>query len=150
MFNEEGGIQKVLSNERGTTSNILPLFVDPSLNWNDIAWFKSITNLPIILKGVQRWEDAVRAWCHGCAGIVLSNHGGRQLDFAPSPIEILPEVIDALKREGCNLKNDFDVYIDGGIRRGSDIFKALALGAKGVGIGRPALVRYIIIFCSFY
>ncbi|KAI7849585.1 FMN-dependent dehydrogenase-domain-containing protein [Circinella umbellata] len=114
--------------------------IDPSLSWKDIAWFKSITKMPIFLKGVQCWEDAVLAWRHGCQGIVLSNHGGRQLDFAPSPIEILPEVIDALKREGCDPKKDFDVYIDGGIRRGSDIFKAIALGARGVGIGRPSLV----------
>ena len=96
--------------------------------------------MPIFLKGVQCWEDAVLAWKYGCQGVVLSNHGGRQLDFAPSPIEILPEVIDALKREGCDPKKNFDIYIDGGIRRGSDIFKAIALGAKGVGIGRPSLV----------
>ncbi|KAI9248255.1 FMN-dependent dehydrogenase-domain-containing protein [Phascolomyces articulosus] len=120
------------SNQRGS-------IIDPSLTWTDITWFKSITKMPIILKGIQRWEDAVEAYKRGCAGVVLSNHGGRQLDFAPSPIEILPEVIDALKREGCDPKKDFDVYIDGGIRRGSDIFKAIALGAKGVGIGRPSL-----------
>ncbi|KAI9255821.1 FMN-dependent dehydrogenase-domain-containing protein [Phascolomyces articulosus] len=114
-------------------------FIDPSLNWKDVAWFKSITKMPIIIKGVQSAEDAVIAWKLGCAGVVLSNHGGRQLDFAPSAVEILPEVIDALKREGCDPKKDFDVYIDGGIRRGSDIFKAVALGAKGVGIGRPFL-----------
>ncbi|KAI7859890.1 hypothetical protein BDC45DRAFT_431869 [Circinella umbellata] len=114
-------------------------FIDPSLNWKDVAWFKSITKMPIIIKGIQTAEDAVLAWKYGCAGVVLSNHGGRQLDFAPSAVEILPEVIDALKREGCDPKKDFDVYIDGGIRRGSDIFKAVALGAKGVGIGRPFL-----------
>ncbi|KAI9497419.1 FMN-dependent dehydrogenase-domain-containing protein [Zychaea mexicana] len=113
--------------------------VDPSLNWSDIAWFKSITKMPIILKGIQRYEDAVLAYKYGCAGVVLSNHGGRQLDFSPSPIEILPEVIDALKCEGCDPRKDFEVYVDGGIRRGSDIFKALALGAKGCGIGRPSL-----------
>ncbi|KAI8140846.1 FMN-dependent dehydrogenase-domain-containing protein [Fennellomyces sp. T-0311] len=112
-------------------------FIDPSLNWKDIAWFKSISKMPIIIKGVQCAEDALLAAKHGCQGVVLSNHGGRQLDFAPSAIEILPEVMDALKRE--NLDKDFEVYIDGGIRRGSDIFKAIALGAKGVGIGRPFL-----------
>lgn len=114
-------------------------FIDPSLNWKDIAWFKQITKMPIIIKGVQTPEDAVLAAKYGCQGIVLSNHGGRQLDFAPSAIEILPEVMDALKQEG--LDKNFEVYVDGGIRRGSDIFKALALGAKGVGIGRPFLVR---------
>ncbi|CAO3627949.1 unnamed protein product [Cunninghamella blakesleeana] len=112
-------------------------FIDPALNWDDIAWFKTITNLPIILKGVQTSEDTVLAAKAGCKGVVLSNHGGRQLDFAPSAIEILPEVMDALRAE--RLDEGFEVYIDGGIRRGSDIFKAIALGAKGVGIGRPAL-----------
>lgn len=113
-------------------------FIDPSLNWKDIEWFRSITKMPILLKGIQTAEDAVLAARHGCQGIVLSNHGGRQLDFAPSAIEILPEVMDALKAEG--LDKNFEVYVDGGIRRGTDIFKAIALGAKGVGIGRPALV----------
>ncbi|KAI9301928.1 FMN-dependent dehydrogenase-domain-containing protein [Cunninghamella echinulata] len=113
-------------------------FIDPSLNWDDIAWFRSITKMPIILKGVQTAEDTVLAAKAGCKGVVLSNHGGRQLDFAPSAIEILPEVMDALRAE--QLDQGFEVYVDGGIRRGSDIFKAIALGAKGVGIGRPALV----------
>lgn len=113
-------------------------FIDPSLCWDDIAWFKSITNMPILIKGIQTPEDAVLAAKYGCQGIVLSNHGGRQLDFAPSSIEILAETMEALKREG--LEKNFEVYIDGGIRRGSDIFKAIALGAKGVGIGRPFLV----------
>ncbi|CEP18022.1 hypothetical protein [Parasitella parasitica] len=114
-------------------------FIDPSLCWDDVAWFKSITNMPILIKGIQTPEDAVLAAKHGCQGVVLSNHGGRQLDFAPSSIEILAETMEALKREG--LDKDFEVYIDGGIRRGSDIFKAIALGAKGVGIGRPFLVN---------
>lgn len=112
-------------------------FIDPSLNWKDVEWFRSITKMPILLKGIQTAEDAVLAARHGCQGIVLSNHGGRQLDFAPSAIEILPEVMDALKAEG--LDKNFEVFVDGGIRRGTDIFKAIALGAKGVGIGRPAL-----------
>ncbi|KAI8089057.1 FMN-dependent dehydrogenase-domain-containing protein [Halteromyces radiatus] len=113
-------------------------FIDPSLCWDDIAWFRTITKMPILIKGVQTAEDAVLAAKAGCQGVVLSNHGGRQLDFAPSAIEILAEVMDALRAE-CLLDNGFEVYVDGGIRRGSDIFKAIALGAKGVGIGRPAL-----------
>ncbi|KAI8344929.1 FMN-dependent dehydrogenase-domain-containing protein [Blakeslea trispora] len=112
-------------------------FIDPSLCWDDVAWFKSITKMPILIKGIQTPEDAVLAAKHGCQGIVLSNHGGRQLDFAPSSIEILAETMEALKKE--NLDKGFEVYIDGGIRRGTDIFKAIALGAKGVGIGRPCL-----------
>jgi L-lactate dehydrogenase (cytochrome) len=114
-------------------------FIDPSLCWDDLTWFKSITKMPILIKGIQTAEDAVLAAKYGCQGVVLSNHGGRQLDFAPSSIEILAEVMEALKREGLD-NQGFEVYIDGGIRRGSDIFKAIALGAKGVGIGRPCLV----------
>ncbi|CAO3587108.1 unnamed protein product [Absidia cylindrospora] len=113
-------------------------FIDPSLCWDDIAWFRTVTNMPILIKGVQTADDAVLAAKAGCQGVVLSNHGGRQLDFAPSAIEILAEVMDALRAE-CLLDNGFEVYVDGGIRRGSDIFKAIALGATGVGIGRPAL-----------
>ncbi|KAG2207031.1 hypothetical protein INT46_001876 [Mucor plumbeus] len=112
-------------------------FIDPSLCWDDVAWFKSITKMPILIKGIQTPEDAVLAAKYGCQGVVLSNHGGRQLDFAPSSIEILAETMEALKREG--LDKNFEVYIDGGVRRGSDVFKAIALGAKGVGIGRPFL-----------
>ncbi|RCH99155.1 hypothetical protein CU098_006754 [Rhizopus stolonifer] len=112
-------------------------FIDPSLCWDDVAWLKSITKMPVLIKGVQTSEDAVLAAKYGCQGVVLSNHGGRQLDFAPSAIEILAETMEALRKE--KLDKDFEVYIDGGIRRGTDIFKAIALGAKGVGIGRPFL-----------
>ncbi|KAI8059998.1 uncharacterized protein B0P05DRAFT_581422 [Gilbertella persicaria] len=112
-------------------------FIDPSLCWDDVAWLKSITKMPVLIKGVQTPEDAVLAAKYGCQGVVLSNHGGRQLDFAPSAIEILAETMEALRKE--KLDKDFEVYIDGGIRRGTDIFKAIALGAKGVGIGRPFL-----------
>ncbi|RIA99266.1 FMN-dependent dehydrogenase-domain-containing protein [Glomus cerebriforme] len=112
-------------------------FIDTGLNWKDLEWFRSITKMPIILKGIQTPEDAILAAKYGCEGIVLSNHGGRQLDFARSGIEILPEVVEVLKKEG--FYNKMEVYVDGGIRRGTDIFKAIALGAKAVGIGRPLL-----------
>ncbi|CAG8808293.1 35858_t:CDS:1 [Gigaspora margarita] len=112
-------------------------FIDTSLNWNDLKWFRSVTSMPIVLKGIQTLEDAVLAVNHGCDGIVISNHGGRQLDFARSGIEILPEVVEGLKKQG--LLNKIEIYVDGGIRRGSDIIKAIALGAKAVGIGRPLL-----------
>ena len=114
-------------------------FIDPSLCWDDITWLKSITKLPIILKGVGCGLDTVMAYKAGCAGVVLSNHGGRQLDTARSGIEILPEAVDALYKNDSNWRSRFEVYVDGGIRRGSDIFKALALGATAVGIGRPVL-----------
>jgi len=114
-------------------------FIDPSLCWDDITWIQSITTLPIILKGVGCGLDTTMAYKAGCAGVVLSNHGGRQLDTARSGIEILPEAIDALYKHDTNWRSRFEVYVDGGIRRGSDIFKALALGATAVGIGRPVL-----------
>ncbi|RAO72477.1 uncharacterized protein BHQ10_008489 [Talaromyces amestolkiae] len=112
-------------------------FIDPSLSWKDIPWFKSITKMPIILKGVQCVEDVLRAVEAGVEGVVLSNHGGRQLDFARSGIEVLAEVMPILRERGW--ENKIEIFIDGGIRRGTDIIKALCLGAKGVGIGRPFL-----------
>lgn len=121
-------------------------FIDPSLSWEDIEWFKSLTNMPIVLKGIQTGEDAVLAAKSGVSGIVISNHGGRQLgmfhilsliDTSRSGIEVLEEAMSALAVEG--LDNSIEVFVDGGFRRGTDIFKALALGAKAVGIGRPFL-----------
>ncbi|TGJ82466.1 hypothetical protein E0Z10_g6312, partial [Xylaria hypoxylon] len=112
-------------------------FIDPSLSWADIPWFRSITKMPIVLKGVQRVEDVVKAVECGAQGVVLSNHGGRQLDFARSGVEVLAETMPVLRSMG--LENKIEVYIDGGVRRATDILKALCLGAKGVGIGRPFL-----------
>ncbi|CAG8593460.1 17203_t:CDS:1 [Funneliformis caledonium] len=128
--------EKDLRRDQGA-ARAISSFIDPSLNWKDLEWFRSITKLPIVLKGIQTSEDAILAAQYGCDGIVLSNHGGRQLDFARSGIEILPEIVEALKKEG--LYHKIEVYVDGGVRRGTDIFKAIALGAKAVGIGRPLL-----------
>ncbi|KAI9659886.1 MAG: hypothetical protein M1821_001238 [Bathelium mastoideum] len=113
-------------------------FIDPALSWADLPWFRSITRMPIVLKGVQRVEDVLRAVETGCVqGVVLSNHGGRQLDFARSGVEVLDEVMPALRERGW--ENKIEVFVDGGVRRATDILKALCLGAKGVGIGRPFL-----------
>ncbi|KAL2255635.1 hypothetical protein VTK26DRAFT_2975 [Humicola hyalothermophila] len=112
-------------------------FIDPSLSWNDIPWFQSITKMPIVLKGVQRVEDVLKAIELGVQGVVLSNHGGRQLEFARSAIEVLAETMPVLRERG--LENKIEIYIDGGVRRATDILKALCLGARGVGIGRPFL-----------
>jgi L-lactate dehydrogenase (cytochrome) len=123
--------------DQGTSAQ-LTSFIDPSLNWEDLAWFKSITKMPIILKGVQTKEDALKASRAGIRGIVVSNHGGRQLDAARSGIEVLGEVVPALKlANGGSLPQGFEIFVDGGIRRGSDVFKALAMGASAVGIGKP-------------
>ncbi|WWD03261.1 hypothetical protein V865_001312 [Kwoniella europaea PYCC6329] len=116
-------------------------FIDPSLNWNDLAELKEAAGeMKVILKGVQCWEDAVMAAEYGCDGVVLSNHGGRQLDFAPSPLTILPQVVSILKQRGyMTPSRPFEVFIDGGVRRATDVLKAIALGATAVGIGRPMI-----------
>merc|ERR1712078_188703 len=133
----QGEQKEEVKKDQGTTRAISS-FIDPSLNWDDIAWFKSITNMPIVLKGIQRADDAIKAVEYGVAGIVCSNHGGRQIDTCRSGVEILEEVMIALKEKHVDL-DKFHVYVDGGIRRGTDIFKCMALGAKGCGLGRPFL-----------
>jgi isopentenyl diphosphate isomerase/L-lactate dehydrogenase-like FMN-dependent dehydrogenase len=102
------------------------------LTWESLSWLRSLTSLPLVLKGILTAEDAVLAVEHGVDGIIVSNHGGRQLDTAMPSIEALPEVVEAVK-------GDCEVYLDGGIRRGTDILKALALGARAVLVGRPIL-----------
>ncbi|KDR75645.1 hypothetical protein GALMADRAFT_248239 [Galerina marginata CBS 339.88] len=119
-------------------------FIDPGLQWSDLDWFKSITKMPLILKGVQRWEDTLKAYDLGLAGVVLSNHGGRQLDFARSGIEVLVEVVTKLKeKRGLTFPNEkFQLFVDGGVRRATDVIKAIALGATAVGVGRPFLYAF--------
>ncbi|KAG2734932.1 hypothetical protein G9P44_001146 [Scheffersomyces stipitis] len=112
-------------------------FIDTSLNWKDIKWFRSITKMPIILKGIQTVEDSLLAVEHGVDGIVLSNHGGRQLEFSKPPLEVLIELMPVLRSKG--LQDKLEIYLDGGVRRATDVLKAICLGAKGVGIGRPFL-----------
>jgi len=103
-----------------------------TLTWDSLAWLRSITSLPILVKGILTAEDAELAVQHGVDAIIVSNHGGRQLDTALASIEALPEIVDAVSGR-C------EVYMDGGIRRGTDVLKALALGARAVLIGRPIL-----------
>lgn len=103
-----------------------------AFTWDKLAWLRSITSLPILLKGILTAEDALLAVEHGIDGIIVSNHGGRQLDGVLSGIEALPEVVEAVNGR-C------EVYMDGGIRRGTDVLKALALGARAVLVGRPIL-----------
>ncbi|KAK4591431.1 hypothetical protein RGQ29_021580 [Quercus rubra] len=106
--------------------------MDASLCWKDIEWLKSITNLPILIKGVLTGEDAIKAAEVGVAGIMVSNHGARQLDYTDATINVLEEVVRAVRGR-------VPVFLDGGVRRGTDIFKALALGAQAVLIGRPVI-----------
>jgi len=107
-------------------------FMGDTLTWDILDWLRSLTSVPILLKGILTAEDALLAVERGVAGIIVSNHGGRQLDGAVPSIEALPEVIAAVDGR-C------EVYLDGGVRRGTDVLKALALGARAVLIGRPIL-----------
>lgn len=105
---------------------------DPQLSWNDVAWIKDYWGGKLIIKGILDPEDAKMAAATGADAIIVSNHGGRQLDGAPSSISVLPEVVDAVG-------DRIEVHFDGGIRSGQDVLKALCLGAKGTFIGRPFL-----------
>jgi 4-hydroxymandelate oxidase len=105
---------------------------DPSLSWGDLAWFRDNTDLNFILKGIVTREDAKLCRKYGVDGIIVSNHGGRQADGGRGTLDVLPEIVDVLKGR-------MPVLMDGGIRRGSDAYKALALGADAVCIGRPYL-----------
>jgi L-lactate dehydrogenase (cytochrome) len=105
---------------------------DPTLDWNDVEWIKRRWGGTLVLKGVMDPDDARRAAASGADALVVSNHGGRQLDGAPSSLEALPAVVEAAGR-------DIEVWVDGGIRSGQDVLKALALGARGTMIGRAFL-----------
>ncbi len=117
--------------DSGLAHYILSLY-DQSLSWKDVEWLRSITKLPVLVKGILRADDAELAVKHGAAGIIVSNHGGRQLDTSPATVDVLAKIANAVEGR-CEL------FVDGGIRRGTDILKALALGAKAVLLGRPVL-----------
>lgn len=104
----------------------------PTMDWDDLAWLRSVCPIPLVAKGVLRADDATRAIDAGCDGIWVSNHGGRQLDSTISTAEALPEVVEAVGGRAL-------VVVDGGVRRGIDMLKALALGADLVAVGRPVL-----------
>ena len=105
---------------------------DPALSWKDVQWLRGLTKLPVLVKGILRTDDALRAIDHGASAIIVSNHGGRQLDTTPPTISVLPEIVDAVA-------GAVEVYLDGGIRRGTDVLKAVAYGARAVLVGRPIL-----------
>jgi 4-hydroxymandelate oxidase len=119
-----------------TTGSSLEYFIarefDPTLDWQAVEWLASISTLPILIKGIAHPADAKKAVEHGARGVIVSNHGGRQLDCAIATLDALPAVVDAVAGR-------IPVLIDGGIRRGTDVIKALALGARATLIGRPAL-----------
>ena len=106
--------------------------LDSTLNWNVVAWLRERWKGPILIKGILELEDALEAVAHGVDGIVVSNHGGRQLDGVPSSIRALQQI-------GPRLGSQLPIFVDGGVRRGSDVVRAVALGAQAVMIGRPTL-----------
>jgi 4-hydroxymandelate oxidase len=109
------------------------VYLEPeALSWEDVAWLRSLSGLPVVLKGVLHPEDAALDVESGAAGIVVSTHGGRQLDGVPAGVEGLPAVVEAVGGRA-------EVYLDGGIRRGTDVLKSLALGARATFVGRPVL-----------
>ncbi|KAG5892955.1 hypothetical protein JTB14_015006 [Gonioctena quinquepunctata] len=128
---ESTDIIKKSDDGSGLNTYVNSLF-DPSIEWKDIQWLKSITSLPIVLKGILTAEDALLGVEAGVAAILVSNHGARQIDGTPASVEALPEIVKAV---GAKV----EVYLDGGITDGTDVMKALGLGAKMVFIGRAAL-----------
>lgn len=123
-------------NDTKTHANLLASVAanfDPALTWEDIGWLRTLTDLPIWVKGILRADDAQRAVDAGVSGIIVSNHGGRQLDTAVATIDALPVIAAAVG-------DQVELLLDGGVRRGSDVLKALALGAKAILLGRPPLM----------
>jgi L-lactate dehydrogenase (cytochrome) len=129
------GVKAINDSKGGGIARVMGSFIDTSLSWTDIAWLRSCTDLPIVIKGIQTAEDARLALKHGVDGIVVSNHGGRSLDTSPAAILVLLE----LQCFCPEIFKSMEVFVDGGIRRGTDIVKALCLGAKGVAMGRHFL-----------
>jgi (S)-2-hydroxy-acid oxidase len=127
-----GGAHNKGTTQEGGLAKYVASLIDKTLNWDDISWVRSQTKMKIVVKGIMTAEDAEMACQNGVDGILVSNHGARQLDTVCATIEVLPEVVAAV-RGRC------EVYLDGGVCRGTDAFKAIALGAKAVFIGRPYL-----------
>ncbi|MED6219813.1 hypothetical protein PIB30_039197 [Stylosanthes scabra] len=128
----EGSKHCMQNNDDSATYSYIHSQLDPSMTWKDIKWLQTITSLPILVKGILTAEDARIAVENGVAGIIVSNHGARQLDYVPPTIMFLEEIVRAVEGR-------VPVFLDGGIRRGTDVFKALALGASAVFIGRPVV-----------
>jgi isopentenyl diphosphate isomerase/L-lactate dehydrogenase-like FMN-dependent dehydrogenase len=126
----------VYGSEFGDLGTLTPAtaaeLVDPRLTWRDLEWLHETARLPVIVKGILTAEDAELAVSHGCAAVIVSNHGGRQLDRAVASLDALPEVVEAVG-------DRVEVLMDGGIRRGADVAIALALGARAVCVGRPVV-----------
>jgi lactate 2-monooxygenase len=114
------------------TGHYVQVYVNPSLTWEQLTWLREITSLPILVKGILHPDDAREAVERGVEGVIVSNHGGRQIDGEIASLDALPAVVDAIGERA-------DVLLDSGIRGGADVFKALALGADAALVGRPYL-----------
>ncbi|MBI3941453.1 MAG: alpha-hydroxy-acid oxidizing protein [Chloroflexi bacterium] len=126
------GLDDTLLEQEGGLNKWLRTLVKLDPTWDDIAWIKSVSRIPVVLKGIMSPHDALRAIELGVDGIIVSNHGGRQVDGALASIEALPEIAEAVDGR-------MEILLDSGVRRGTDVLKALALGAKAVLVGRPLL-----------
>ena len=135
VINPVTGQRAITDNKGGGLTRTMGSYIDQSLSWKDLKWLRSLTKLPIVLKGITNAEDAKLAMEYKVDGILLSNHGGRNLDYTPPSILLLLE----MHKQCPQIFEQMEVYVDGGIRRGGDIIKALCLGAKAVGIGRTFL-----------
>jgi 4-hydroxymandelate oxidase len=126
------GLPAAKGGQRPGENTIYSPQLDPKLSWEDLTWLRGLTKLPVVLKGVLNGADAARAVEHGAAAVIVSNHGGRNLDTLPAALDALPEVV-------ASVGGRVPVLVDGGIRRGTDVLKAFAFGASAVLIGRPYL-----------
>lgn len=128
----EGNLIHRLTSGRplAAVKKFISIYTNPAISWEDLSFLREHTKLPIILKGILHPDDALKAIDHGADGIMVSNHGGRQVDGAVSTARVLPEIVRVVNKQSR-------IFVDSGIRSGADVFKALALGADAVGIGRP-------------
>lgn len=130
-FDDLASLMPQSASDSGLAAYVASLW-EPSFTWKELAWLRSLTDLPIVLKGILAPADALLAVEHGVEGIIVSNHGGRQLDTVPAPITLLPAIASAVQGRA-------ELLLDGGVRRGTDVLKALACGARAVLLGRPLL-----------
>ncbi|KAF9884540.1 hypothetical protein FE257_001485 [Aspergillus nanangensis] len=132
---EESGIVRQGQEVQGI-ARTMGVMITPKLRWEGLSWIRQTTSLPLVVKGIQCVEDAVIAYQHGVQGIVLSNHGDESQDTSQAPLLTLLEI---RKYAPSLIENKMQIYLDGGIRQGTDVIKAIALGATAVGLGRPFL-----------
>jgi 4-hydroxymandelate oxidase len=132
FFDLPGGLVCENMRDPDDPEKVRSIQFDPDLSWEHVEWVRSRTSLPVVLKGIAHPDDAGLAIAHGAQAIMVSNHGGRQLDTQPATIKLLPPIAEVVGGR-------VPILVDGGVRRGTDVLKAMALGATAVGIGRPVL-----------